>query len=183
MNFIRPEVAALLRRWAETAIMAALALAGLWIGLGWIGGGNWFGLVPLALGAVAVLAALIAAARAIAAGRSDRNGPGVVMVEEGRIGYLGPFGGGTVALDALVSVDIVTGVAGPGETDLFWELADESGRRLVIPGSALHADRLFDAFGALEGVDYQAMLEAMRADRDERFRVWWRRPKGRLSGA
>jgi hypothetical protein len=131
----------------------------------------------LTLGALAAFAALGTAERALVARRSARSGPGIVSVQEGRISYLGPHGGATVAVDALVRVDIV---AGDGHAGARWELTDETGQRLSIPASAAHAETLLDALGGLPGFNNMAVVLAMRAETASRSPIW-RRP-GRLIG-
>ena len=183
MSFIRPEAAAALRRYGEPAAWAAIAALGLWKGVALLASGAWIGLVPLALGAVAAFAVLGTAERALVARRSARAGPGIVAVQEGRISYLGPHGGASVAVDALVRIDIVAGeevygeeVYGDGASeDARWELTDDAGQRLTIPAGAANAGALLDVLGGLPGFNNMAVVLAMRADAPGRSAVW-RRP-------
>jgi hypothetical protein len=174
VSFVRPEAAAAVRRYAEPAIYAALAALGLWKGVTLLAAGGWIGLAPLALGAAAAFAALGTAERALVARRSAHAGPGVVAVHEGRISYLGPHGGSSMAVDALVRIDIVAGDEALA-MGARWELTDEAGERLVIPASAANAGALLDALGALPGFNNMAVVLAMRAEGAERSAVW-RRP-------
>lgn len=82
--------------------------------------------------------------------------PGVVMIDEGRIGVFAPAGGGFIDLSALVSV----AVAGrPGAADRAWILGAEDGSVLAIPFGAVGAERLPDALAALPGLDLAAAAE------------------------
>ncbi len=148
---IRPELAARLRPWRETAAAVAATLAGLWVtGLG--------GIVFLPLGlllsgfaGVWALSALRRArfARAVAA-------PGMVEVDEGQIGYLGPAFGGFAALPDLVELRLLA----MGGRRL-WRLKQADGQALLIPVDAAGAERLFDAFASLPGMDSAALLAAL----------------------
>lgn len=106
---------------------------------------------------------LAAAGFALAAGAIARlrlsasaPAPGVVLIDEGRIGMFGPAGGGFVDLSTLVAVS-VTGA--PGGEDRAWVLRGEDGSDLVIPFGALGAERIPDALAALPGLDLAAAAE------------------------
>lgn len=178
MSFVRPEAAEAMRRYAEPAAWAVVAALCLWKGVALLAAGSWIGLAPLALGAVAAFAVLGTAERALVARRSVRAGPGVVAVQEGRISYFGPHGGASVAVDALVRIDIVAGDSalddGPSR-DTYWELTDDSGQRLTIPAAAANAAALLDVLGGLPGFNNMAVVLAMRTDAPGRSAVW-RRP-------
>lgn len=191
MSFVRPEAAEAIRRFGEPALYAAVAAFCLWKGIEMLAGGAWVGLAPLALGLVAAIAVLGTTERALVARRSARAGPGVVSVQEGRISYFGPHGGASVAVDALVRVDIVTdGAAGAGSFDRTfggtldgtfdggarWELTDETGQRLKIPASAANAGALLDVLGGLPGFNNMAVVLALQADPPGRAPIWRRPP-------
>jgi hypothetical protein len=148
---IRPALRDRLRRWRETLAAAAVAAAGLWLAAR---GGP----LPLAAGlAVAAVAAVWAVgafrrmrfARAVAA-------PGLVEVDEGQIGYLGPAFGGYVALPELVELRLVA-IGGRR----LWRLQQADGQVLLIPVEAAGAERLYDAFASLPGMDSAALLAAL----------------------
>jgi len=161
-----------IRRYGEPA--AYLAVAGLCLAVGAraLGGGAWLGIVPLAVGVLAALAALGAFWRAAWTARTARMGPGVVTIQEGRISYFGPDGGAVLALDALMSVEIETTDRGPAGDDLFWHLADSLGQRVAIPGGAHGAAALLDRLSSLDGFDHAAVLRASTSTGNARFRVW-----------
>ncbi len=175
MSFLRPEAVAALARYAEPAFYAALAGAFLWKGVSLVGGGDWIGLALLVPGALAAFAALGTAERALVSRQSARAGPGVVSVREGRISYLGPHGGATVAIDALVRVDILHDAGSAFSADARWELTDEDGQRLSIPAGAANAEALLDVLGGLPGFNNMAVVLAMQATGPDRRAIWRRR--------
>lgn len=152
MSFVRPELAAAFARWRE-AILWGAALA---LGLGLV----WRGYARVELLTLVAGMALAATGFALLRGALGRMrlaateaGPGVVVVDEGRIGLLGPTDGGFVDLPALVSVAIA---GAPGDPGRAWVLRAEDGSGLVIPFGAVGADALPDALAALPGIDFAA---------------------------
>lgn len=174
MSFLRPEAVAAVRRGAEPVLYAAIAGLCLWKAISLAGAGAWLGLALLVPGALAAFAALGTAERALVARRSARAGPGIVSVQEGRISYLGPHGGATVAVDGLMQVDIVSDPGGRFAQGARWELTDETGQSLAIPASAANADALLDVLGGLPGFNNMAVVLAMQERRGRRA-VWRRR--------
>lgn len=163
MSFLRPELAAALGRRREVLLWGAALVLGL--GLIWRG---YARLEPLTLVAGMALAATGFALGRGALGRlrlaAVAPGPGVVVIDEGRIGLMGPAGGGFVDLPALTSVAIDGPPEAPGRA---WVLRAEDASLLVIPFGAVGAERLPDALSALSGIDFAA------ADRGAA--VVWRR--------
>ena len=151
MSLIRPEAAARLYRWRE-AIGATLALAlGLWLATR----GGW---LLLGLGAAVMLIGaglLVTAVQRLRFAPISR-GPGVVEVDEGQIGYLGPGIGGFVALPDLVEIKLIT-LRGRR----LWRLKQADGQTVLIPVEATGAERLFDAFASLPGLDGAALIAAL----------------------
>jgi len=148
---IRPGARDFLQRWQELGFSLAVLAAGLWV---MTRGGP----VLLALGAAI---ALPGAALALLALRRQRfapaaGAPGVVEVDEQQVGYLGPAGGGFVSLRELVELRLL---ARGGQR--FWRLKQADGQALLIPVDAAGADRLFDAFSALPGLDSGALVAAL----------------------
>lgn len=173
MSFLRPEATATVRRYAEPAVYVAIAAFFLWKAVDAVASGAWLGLALLVPGALAAFAAIGAVERALVARRSRAAGPGVVSVQEGRITYLGPHGGATVAIDGLVRVDVVIERAGGFSPGARWELTDEDGQRLSIPASAANADALLDVLGGLPGFNNMSVVLAM-SEREGRRPVWRR---------
>ncbi|MCB2111034.1 MAG: hypothetical protein H6895_13765 [Defluviimonas sp.] len=153
MSFVRPELAARLGRWRELAAAAVVALAG--FGLLRLGG---YVFVPLGLAVLALAAGWATIAvrrlrflRAVAA-------PGVVEVDEGQVGYFGPAFGGFVALADLAELRL-TDLHGARQ----WRLRTQGGEVLLIPVDAAGADKLYDAFSALPGIDMARLADALDA--------------------
>lgn len=139
----------------EVLLWAAALGLGLWL--------IWRGYVRVDVLTLAAGVAFAAAGFALLAGALARlrlaataPAPGVVTIDEGRIGLFAPAGGGFVDLSALVSV----AVAGrPGAADRAWILRAEDGGALAIPFGAVGAERLPDALSALPGLDLAAAGE------------------------
>lgn len=172
MSFIRPEAAAALRTWGLPAAFGVLGIVLIWHGWGMTMRGALVGIVFIALGAFCCLALFGAAERALAGWRGRHGGPGLVTIEEGRISYFAPFGGGIIAIDALTRVEIVTTDRGPSDGDLFWRLSDMAGQAIAIPGGAQGAESLPDVLGVLPGFDHLAVLRAMGSTGPARFAIW-----------
>ena len=118
------------------------------------------------LGATIVVLAfwwLILALRRI---RFDRPGhaPGVVEVDEGQVGYLGPTFGGYVSLRELTEVQLMT-LRG----ERHWRLKQADGQALLIPHGAAGAEALFDAFATLPGADMAVFTAALDRTEDMRW--------------
>jgi hypothetical protein len=169
MSFLRPMALAQLRRWQEVAAAAVLAALGLWaLALR----GYFF--VPLGL----VLLGLAAGWGVIALRRlrfqRPVTAPGLVEVDEGQVGYLGPDFGGYVALRELAEVRLIRirGLA-------HWRLKQADGQALLIPHQAAGAAALFDAFVCLPGADMAAFAGAL--DRPADTQTLWVRPPRSLA--
>ncbi|MEL6179007.1 MAG: hypothetical protein AAFS10_08630, partial [Myxococcota bacterium] len=107
----------------------------------------------------------------------DDPGPGVVTVEEGRIGYYGPYGGGFIRLTDLACIDLLD-PAGPGQRN--WRFTDEDGNELTIPENARGAEALPDALDHVPGLTYQTLATAVPTRRAGVRRVW-QKERSRLS--
>lgn len=151
MTLIRPEITTGLRLWREPIYAGGLGLFGLWIATF----GGWL-LVPLGTGI-----ALLAVGWAVTAVRrlrftADVGAPGMVEVDEGQVGYLGPAFGGYVALPDLVELRLLT-----MRGRRLWRLKQADGQALLIPVDAAGAERLYDAFASLPGMDTAALVAAL----------------------
>lgn len=148
---IRPEALATLSRWRESGFAVALGLFGLWLA----GRGGWvFGPLGLALAAAGTAFLILALRRARF--RQNSIGPGLVELDESQITYFGPTGGGAVSLRELVELRLL---ARGGRR--FWRLKQADGQALLVPVDATGADRLFDAFSALPGMDSHTLVAAL----------------------
>jgi hypothetical protein len=160
---IRPEAAAVLARFRDALIGAAVLALGLYWGF-FTGGGmlHWIG-YAVALAGVALTFAGLQRAR-FAAGQ---GGPGVVQVVEGRIAYFGPHGGGIADVQALSRL-----ILDPRTDPPHWILHRPGEPPLAIPLTAEGADTLFDAFATLPGLHTEAMLRHMQARGGDPVTVW-----------
>lgn len=149
-GFLRPEVAALLRRWLEVILALGVIALGLWIAARPGPVVQGFGYVLIVLAALALIPAI---RRARFAG--EGQGPGVVQVVEGRILYMGPQTGGAISVAEMTSLSLRRDHQG----DAAW-LLTEPGQMLVIPVDAAGADALLDAFARLPGLGTQRLLAA-----------------------
>jgi hypothetical protein len=164
MSFVRPELQARLRPWRETVAAGGFVAAGLW--LIWLGG---YVLVPFGASVAAV--GLVWAGIAVRRRRFARGigAPGMVEVDEGQVGYLGPTFGGYVSLRELVEIRLVD-IHGQH----LWRLKQEDGQALLIPVSAAGAEQLHDAFATLPGIEMSVLSRALAARVGTQ--VLWRRP-------
>lgn len=166
MGLIRDDVLATAYRGRELIAAGIVALVGLW--LMWLGG---FLLFPV--GAVTLALCAVWAVQTWRRLRfsQDLAAPGMVEVDEGQVGYLGPTFGGFVALPDLVELRILT-----MQGQRSWRLKQSDGQALLIPVSAAGADRLFDAFASLPGMDSQALVDAAGGKSGDG--VIWQRGRG-----
>ena len=164
MSFIRPELRRNLNRWREVIVaIAAVGLGALIYGMG----GILFAVLGLAAAGFGLAGLWVALRRMRFA--ADGSAPGLVEIDEGRITYLGPYGGGVAELDLLSRVLINHDTAQPG-----WVLHSADGSVLTVPLGADGAEALFDALSALPGFSPGAALRA-RADLSGRQIPVWQR--------
>lgn len=162
---IRPELAARLRLWQESAAAAAVLALGVWIA----SLGGWLlqpvGALIGALGA----GWLVIALRRLRFARPVAD-PGVVELDEGQIGYFGAGQGlgGYVALEDLSEIRLLT-LRGRKH----WRLKGKDGSAILIPVAAHGASVLYDAFSSLPGIDMGALAAAL--DRDLPAQSLWKR--------
>ena len=164
MSFFRPQARAVLTRWREVGLAGLVAGSGLWL----MALGGYF------LGPLGAICLLLGGAWGLLSWRRmgflrPVTAPGVVELDEGQVGYLGPSFGGYVALRELVEIRIVT-----LHRQQHWRLKQSDGQVLLIPLAAIGAEGLFDAYAALPGVDMSAMAAALESPADTQ--VVWRRP-------
>jgi hypothetical protein len=148
---IRPEISAAI--WRGREAIAALGVVGFGAWMIWLGG---YVLVPL--GACVALVGMAWGLQALRRLRFAQgvDAPGVVEVDEGQVAYLGPDAGGFVGLPDLVELRFLTIGA-----RRMWRLKQADGQALLVPVDAAGAERLFDAFASLPGMDMQALVSAL----------------------
>ena len=166
-SFVRPELRKKLGRWAEPAIAVLLGLIGLrflWRGLARY---DWMG-QALGVILIAFAAAMFWAAYRRVQFRQDANGPGLVEVHERRISYLSAVGGGSVDLEAMTRLELRSML----EQGRVWVLKQSEGPTLFIPVNAAGAEKLFDAFSVLPGIDPARLVAALKSGSDHRDVIW-----------
>ncbi len=170
MSFVRPDLSRRLARWSElaSAVVAAL-IGGAIMRLG--------GFLFLPIGALLTLLSLGWAMTALRRLSFQREiaAPGIVEVIEGQVGYFGPTFGGFVALDDLVELRLMEFHGAQ-----HWRLKTALNEVLTIPVDATGADKLYDAFATLPGVDMAGLSSAL--DAGTATLPLWRRPDPRLPG-
>ena len=171
---IRPEVTDLIWRAREVIWGGLVVVCGLWlIDLG--------GYLLIPLGAVVATIGLVLATMAFRRMRFSQTvgAPGLVELDEAQVGYLGPEIGGYLSLNEVVELRILT-LRGRR----VWRLKQADGQALLIPVNATGAERLFDAFVNLPGMDAGTLMDALRQPAAEgplpvsaaaEMRVVWRR--------
>jgi hypothetical protein len=163
-EFLRPEVRAAFWRWREVAVSVALFALGLWWAL------TGFGLMVVLGWAVAALGATATYA-AVQRLRFSRGGggQGVVQVDEARVTYFGPFGGGAVELGDLARVDL-----DGSSTPPHWWLMGGDGAVVAIPVDAEGAEALLGAFSALPRFRTEPTLGTLARPPKGRTVIWER---------
>jgi hypothetical protein len=153
MSLIRPQARDAIWRLREILAAAGVAASGVWLmALG--------GLFLIPLGALVVALAAGLALLGLRRLRFAQKGvaPGVVELDEGQISYFGPAFGGAVSVPELTELRLLT--AGGRR---MWRLKQSDGQVLLIPVEAVGAEKLFDAFAALPGMDTQVLVQALDA--------------------
>ena len=153
-DFLRPELRDQIWRGREVIAAAIVAACGLW--LVWLGG---LLLVPFGLAVTAVGVVLAVTGLRRMRFHLATLAPGIVELDEGQIGYLGPEVGGFVSLLELVELRLLI-LRGRR----VWRLKQADGQALLIPVDASGAERLFDAFANLPGMDQAALVAAVEAE-------------------
>ena len=163
-----------LARWGEVLLTGVLAGWFIWVFASRLWRGDGWGTALFALPALLLALWFLAAFRRLALKGRDPQGAGLVRLDEGRIGYLGPLGGGFVALDALIRIEAI----GQGR-ERSWHLVPEDGLALIIPVDAPGAEGLGDLLTALPGFSLAAAAEAIgrgegRGHGPRRIVIWQR---------
>lgn len=170
-----------LRRWGEPVLAAAGAGFLLWTGLRWLDNGAPIGWAALIGAAVLALWLRAALASALTALRGDA--PGMVILREGEIGYMGPHDGGFVPIDAIERVVIVVRDGDPGGGERFWRLEAGEAGTLAIPARARGSAQVVEALAALPGFSDLAAGRLLGTAAPGRHLVWQRDAPGALPRA
>ena len=152
MTLIRPEVTDLIWRAREVIWGGLVVACGLWL----VGLGGWV-LIPVGLAVAGI--GLVLATMAFRRMRFTQgvSAPGLVELDEAQVGYLGPETGGFLSLNEAVELRILT-LRGRR----VWRLKQADGQALLIPVDAKGAERLFDAFVNLPGMEPAALIDALQ---------------------
>ncbi len=174
MSFIRPEVTRWMIRWRETILATGLSLAGLLTILHGLDRYNW---LTQAIGVVLALlgGALFLASYQRTLFANSRKGPGLVEVTERQITYLASDDGASVDIAAMTRLELRTSV----NAERMWVLKQSEGPTLFIPTGAAGAEKLFDAFAILPGIDTSRLISALNSTGNSREIVWRGDPKYR----
>ena len=164
-GFFRPEAMAALRRWREALIGLAVVLAGGFVALA--------ALTVIILGAGLAFAAigLFLLWGGIQRGRFRQAaiGPGVVTLDEGRVTYMGPLDGGVIDIEDMAVLLLDTRSRPP-----VWVLRQNFEAPVHIPVNATGADRLFDAFLRLPGIQTGRMVRHLNRSGADLVMIWER---------
>ena len=162
-EFLRPEARATLWRWREVLFAVGLAALGLWWALSSFGVVRWMGVVLVLLAAGIAFAGLQRARF-----RQGGQGPGVVVLDERRLVYMGPLTGGAMDVADLTRLELEP-AALPAP---HWVLTGVGGQGLAIPVNAEGSEALFDVFAALPGIRSGQMLAVLERTPGARVTVW-----------
>lgn len=167
---IRPQLARQIHRWREPLAGAGVLAFGLWLAAT-----SWGALFFIGCGLASFGAATIYTGLRRARFPRHSGGPGVVEVDERRITYFGPAGGGSISVDDLTRVILRTSNTDLAGASLVWDFSDSEGNTISIPADAENAEALLDALSALSGVDYDAVQRADIATGNVVIPVWQKR--------
>ena len=169
-DFLRPEARATLNRWREAVI--GLCVMAVSLQFASVSSGGRRGLAyAVALVGLAIMVEGIRRARL----PRDGGGAGMVEIDERRITYFGPDGGGAISVEGLTRIE-----ARPSAQGRFlWVFHAEDGTSLAVPSNAEGALRIFDALSALQGLDLEGVIAASKA-RGHHDHVVWQRDRARL---
>ena len=169
MNFIRPEIRQGLLKWRGAIFFALVAAIGLYYFVTRFGAGRFVGLAVLGIG----MGLMIDAIRR-ARFPDDGGGPGIVTVDERRIVYFGPLGGGSMSIDELERVSLAIGQSPSDTWGLRWQFQDLDNQLLTIPSDAEGAAALYDALAALPGVDLRPLTQGHNLSAGQNIEIWTR---------
>lgn len=164
MPMIRPRARAMLHRAGDLIWALAIAAAGAWL----VGLGGYL-LTPIGVGLLALALGLALSALHRLRFQRPVAAPGVIVIDEGQIGYMGPSFGGYLSLRELAEIRLIRVNGLP-----HWRLKQLDGQALLIPHQATGSEGLFDAFASLPGADMATFSAAL--DRVQDTQLLWRRP-------
>lgn len=173
MSFVRPEISRAIVRWFETATYGAVTLLILW----WLTGAavDVYWRIGLMLGVGFTGFWLTRAAYLSARAGAGRDGPGMVLIDERRITYLGPERGGFASINALEAIEVWAADPPAYQYEPCWILRHpDADAGLLIPTNAEGAKGLIDAFSALPGFEARRAIAALDGEEGSVTTVWRR---------
>ena len=162
MSFVRPEAAETWNRWKQVILGLAIAGFGLSVVISWFGIAKLGGVAIIAMGGLVAIDGWRRARFPAGSG-----GAGVVYVTEREIRYMSGSGGGSVSLEDLTRIEIHRNLRGR----VTWVFYQDD-HMLEFPGDAEGTAKLFDAFSALNGVNYSQAEAAANGQGPDLFLVW-----------
>ena len=166
MSFICPDVQDTLSRWRKLLIGTGLIALGAYCALGVGGLLDWVGVAGIVAGAAL---GVIGIQRARF--RATGHWPGVVVIDEGGVTYMGPITGGSVTMAEL---DLL--VLDPSGHPAHWVLQRNGQTPMHIPVNAEGAGQLFDVFALLPGIRTNHMLTELHRENGHPVVIWERNP-------
>jgi hypothetical protein len=154
--------------WSLREVIAALGLMvlSLWWAMSSFGFVRW---VAFGFALICVVLAFAAFQRARFASRGQ--GVGVVEIDEGIISYLTAYTGGQVEIEMLTSVILIPADKGIAH----WQLETSGQIPLTIPLNAVDAEKLFDVFVSLDGIETERMLRQIKETPKSPVVIWRKR--------
>ncbi|ALI55294.1 hypothetical protein [Celeribacter marinus] len=163
---MRPEVRALIWQWREVLIALLVVALMAWWAASSFGVVRWVALVVT----IAALFLAFAAVQRARFGRTE-GGIGAVEFDEGVVSYFTATTGGQIEIAAMTSVMLLPAVRGPAH----WQLDAPAQAPLLIPLDAFGAEKLFDVFVTLNGIETEKMLRQIKSAPDSPVVIWRKR--------
>ena len=98
---------------------------------------------------------------------------GLVDVVEGQITYLGPKEGGTIFIEDITAVSLIS-----HGSIRCWRFEEHGQAALIIPVSAKGREHLFDTFAQIDGFPLEPMLRQLADETIQTSFVWRRVDRG-----
>ena len=163
---IRPELRAQIWSLREVILAAVFVALCLWWASASFGFMRWVG-----YGGAAVFVILAFAALQRARFASKGQGIGVVEVDEGVVSYLTAYTGGQIEIEAMTAVLLLPAAKG----EAHWQLEAPGQIPLTIPLNAVDAEKLFDVFVSLDGIETEKMLKQIKESPKSPVVIWRKR--------
>lgn len=167
MDFIRPELRAILWRWREVILLVGIIVCSTYMFI--VGAGL---VRVITIGLIIIGLAFVYPAIRQARATSPVVSVGVVEITERRIRYMGPETGSEISANDLNMVQIESRDEKDPNRDVTWIFEDIYGGSMAIPSGAQGARALLDAVSSLPGADLDAVVRAMGYPQRNLFTIW-----------